>query len=82
MERKRKLALDVPEPTAKGDEGVNPFTGKPYSQKYYQILEKRKQLPIWEQKEEFFAVMDKHQVVVLVGETGSGKTTQVRFPSF
>jgi pre-mRNA-splicing factor ATP-dependent RNA helicase DHX15/PRP43 len=77
MERKRKLALDAPEPTPTRDEGVNPFSGKPYSQRYYQILEKRKQLPVWEQKEEFFSVMDNHQVVVFVGETGSGKTTQI-----
>lgn len=81
MERKRKLALDEPtnDNNNNKDEGINPWTNKPYSQRFYQILEKRKNLPVWEQKEEFFSVMDKHQVVVFVGETGSGKTTQVSF---
>ena len=27
---------------------LNPFTKKPYSPRYYSILEKRKELPAWE----------------------------------
>jgi pre-mRNA-splicing factor ATP-dependent RNA helicase DHX15/PRP43 len=34
-------------------------------------------LPVWHQKEDFLQVLKKNQVLVLVGETGSGKTTQV-----
>ncbi len=77
MERKRKIDLDNNNAVATNDT-MNPWTNKPYSQKYFEILEKRKQLPVWEQKEDFFEIMEKNQVMVLVGETGSGKTTQVR----
>ncbi|XP_012066040.1 probable pre-mRNA-splicing factor ATP-dependent RNA helicase DEAH2 isoform X2 [Jatropha curcas] len=56
---------------------VNRWTGRPYSQRYLEILEKRKTLPVWHQKEEFLMALKKHQVLVLVGETGSGKTTQI-----
>ncbi|KYR01152.1 DEAD/DEAH box helicase [Tieghemostelium lacteum] len=48
-----------------------------YSQKYYDILEKRKDLPVWKQKAEFIEKIKKHQTIILVGETGSGKTTQI-----
>jgi len=61
----------------KASSNINSWTGKPYSQRYYDILEKRKQLPVWEQREEFYQAISKSQVLVLVGETGSGKTTQI-----
>lgn len=32
---------------------------------------------VWEQREEFFEMIRKNQTIVLVGETGSGKTTQI-----
>nr|CDS28337.1 pre mRNA splicing factor ATP dependent [Hymenolepis microstoma] len=56
---------------------VNPYTGLPYSQRYFDIFRKRIQLPVWEYKERFFKVLTENQVTVLVGETGSGKTTQI-----
>lgn len=58
---------------------INRWNGKPYSQRYYEILEKRKSLPVWQQKEDFLQVLKANQVIILVGETGSGKTTQVSF---
>lgn len=56
---------------------VNPINNRPYSDRYYQILEQRKKLPAWDAKEQLFMLMQKHQCIVLQGETGSGKTTQV-----
>ncbi|XP_044491451.1 probable pre-mRNA-splicing factor ATP-dependent RNA helicase DEAH2 isoform X2 [Mangifera indica] len=56
---------------------INLWNGKPYSQRYYEILEKRATLPVWHQKEEFLHVLKPNQVLILVGETGSGKTTQI-----
>lgn len=53
------------------------YTSKPYSTKYYEIYRKRLQLPVWEYRDVFFDLMDKNQIIVLVGETGSGKTTQI-----
>ncbi|KAK4594232.1 hypothetical protein RGQ29_018065 [Quercus rubra] len=57
--------------------GINIWTGRPYSQRYYEILVKRRGLPVWHQKEEFLQVFKANQTVILVGETGSGKTTQI-----
>ena len=36
--------------------GINPHSGRPYSSRYFQILEGRKKLPVWEQREEFFGL--------------------------
>ncbi|RKP34082.1 P-loop containing nucleoside triphosphate hydrolase protein [Dimargaris cristalligena] len=55
----------------------NPFTGKPYSAKYKSILKKRRDLPMTQQRDEFLQLVHDNQTMVLVGETGSGKTTQV-----
>jgi len=41
------------------------------------ILAGRKKLPVYPYREEFLAAMKDHQVLILVGETGSGKTTQL-----
>ncbi|KAG2402510.1 pre-mRNA-splicing factor ATP-dependent RNA helicase [Vigna angularis] len=87
-ERRRKLSLfDVVDDTvgkmAKSNGGfvgsnlINRWNGKPFSQRYHDILEKRKTLPVWHQKEEFLQVLKDNQTLILVGETGSGKTTQI-----
>lgn len=56
---------------------INRWNGRPYSQRFFEILEKRKSLPVWQQKEEFLSVLKDNQILILVGETGSGKTTQI-----
>jgi pre-mRNA-splicing factor ATP-dependent RNA helicase DHX15/PRP43 len=56
---------------------VNPHTGRVYTPKYYEILAKRKDLPVWQQQAEFTEALHNNQTLILVGETGSGKTTQV-----
>ena len=38
---------------------------------------KRVQLPVWEYQEKFLDLLNMHQSICLVGETGSGKTTQI-----
>eukprot|EP00455_Lapot_gusevi_P031023 TRINITY_DN3348_c0_g1_i3.p1 TRINITY_DN3348_c0_g1~~TRINITY_DN3348_c0_g1_i3.p1 ORF type:complete len:699 (-),score=169.43 TRINITY_DN3348_c0_g1_i3:34-2130(-) len=82
MDRKRKLNLGSEDNLQKKlpDESkvpVNPYTGLPYSRTYFSILDKRRGLPVWEQKEAFCELVERNQVIVLVGETGSGKTTQI-----
>ncbi|XP_047307684.1 probable pre-mRNA-splicing factor ATP-dependent RNA helicase DEAH2 isoform X2 [Impatiens glandulifera] len=90
-ERKRKVSLfDVVDDSAlKKSNGIaaganlnassliNKWNGRPFSQRYYEILEKRKTLPVWLQKDEFLQVLHANQTLILVGETGSGKTTQI-----
>ncbi len=41
------------------------------------IQETRKSLPIYQYRDEFIAALEQYQVLVIVGETGSGKTTQL-----
>lgn len=82
MDRKRKLELPEEPSSSKkmADEAgpsTSPFTGRPYSQRYYQILGTRKGLPVWQAREQFVELLNHHQTTILVGETGSGKTTQI-----
>ncbi len=60
------------------DEGTNPLNGTPYSKRYFDILGVRKQLPVWQFLDKLEKEVASHQVVIIEGETGSGKTTQVR----
>ncbi|CAK8532527.1 unnamed protein product [Lathyrus sativus] len=41
------------------------------------LQEERKKLPIYSFRDELLQVVHDHQVLVIVGETGSGKTTQI-----
>jgi len=41
------------------------------------MIEERSQLPIADSHEEILSAIEKNQVVLIRGETGSGKTTQV-----
>lgn len=50
-----------------------------YMQRYYDLLEKRKKLPVWLQKEEFLKQFKSKQILILVGESGCGKSSQVSF---
>ncbi|KAI5478143.1 hypothetical protein MNV49_005407 [Pseudohyphozyma bogoriensis] len=59
------------------DGQTNPFTLRPHSQKYNDILAVRKKLPVHKQMGEFLDMFNASQFVVMVGETGSGKTTQI-----
>jgi len=48
-EKNLKFTLDSSKKQKQEDAPkVNPLTNKKFSQKYYQILEKRKELPAWE----------------------------------
>ncbi|AMD21286.1 HER007Cp [Eremothecium sinecaudum] len=56
---------------------VNPFTGNDFSENYYKILKVRRELPVHAQRAEFLKLYQENQILVFVGETGSGKTTQI-----
>lgn len=59
------------------DADDNPWTGEPHSQKYFRILEGRRNLPVHKHRQEFLDIYHNTQIMVFVGETGSGKTTQI-----
>ncbi|GAB1609530.1 putative pre-mRNA-splicing factor ATP-dependent RNA helicase PRP1 [Argonauta hians] len=65
--------FNIPKPQIQ----LNPFTGLPYTPRYYELLRKRNALPVWEYKDKFTDMVNNNQILVLVGETGSGKTTQI-----
>ena len=56
---------------------TNPWTGQPFSENYRQILSKRLKLPVYLFRKELISTVTNNQVVVVEGETGSGKTTQI-----
>ncbi|KAL8948110.1 MAG: hypothetical protein Q9183_007719, partial [Haloplaca sp. 2 TL-2023] len=55
----------------------NPFSGEPLSKQYFTILKSRRNLPVHAQRDEFLRAYQKSQILIFVGETGSGKTTQI-----
>jgi|AntRauTorckE5430_2_1112549.scaffolds.fasta_scaffold00209_2 pre-mRNA-splicing factor ATP-dependent RNA helicase DHX15/PRP43 len=76
FDRKRKLDLGTSyEP--KKENGTNPWTGKTYSAQYQKILQARLKLPVYQFKDRLLDAVSKNQIVVVEGETGSGKTTQI-----
>lgn len=58
-------------------DNINPFTGKPYSDRYYNLMKVRKTLPVYEYFPEIEKAVDTYQTIIIEGETGSGKTTQI-----
>lgn len=62
----------------KAEDGPNnPFSGQPLSKQYFNILKTRRNLPVHQQRDEFLRMYQNSQFLVFVGETGSGKTTQI-----
>lgn len=57
----------------------NEFLSKIESEdtKYQELLNFRKQLPAYKCRNEILQLLDKNQVILISGETGCGKTTQV-----
>ncbi|XP_065208806.1 ATP-dependent RNA helicase DHX8-like [Planococcus citri] len=41
------------------------------------VEKQRKSLPIYKKKDELIEALTKHQILIIIGETGSGKTTQI-----
>ncbi|KAL7036093.1 hypothetical protein ACKWTF_008688 [Chironomus riparius] len=72
------IPLNLPNtaPTAAAG-SVNPLNGALYSANYQALLKKRVLLPVFDYRTDFMRLLAEHQCIVLVGETGSGKTTQI-----
>nr|XP_055109132.1 ATP-dependent RNA helicase DHX29 isoform X4 [Symphalangus syndactylus] len=45
--------------------------------KYQRLLKERQQLPVFQHRDSIVETLKRHRVVVVAGETGSGKSTQV-----
>jgi len=85
MSRKRRLDMGDLDPDMRKRSHVsadpkapkNPLTKLPYSQRYFEILEKRRELPVYNFLEDVSSKVRDNQVVIIEGATGSGKTTQI-----
>lgn len=55
----------------------NPYTGKPFSANYTAVRAISQSLPVSRSIPRLLSTIAKHNVVIVVGETGSGKTTQL-----
>ena len=80
-DRKKRVRLDddssMSDSTSSSSSQFNPYTSQPYTSHYQDLLVKRKQLPVWQYRESFQEMVASSQFTVLMGETGSGKTTQI-----
>jgi pre-mRNA-splicing factor ATP-dependent RNA helicase DHX15/PRP43 len=77
--RKSKFSDTPPSPTNTDADvvKVNPLTGGLFSERYYKLLKQRQKLPVYNFLHEIEEAIKSHQVIVIEGETGSGKTTQI-----
>jgi pre-mRNA-splicing factor ATP-dependent RNA helicase DHX15/PRP43 len=81
----RKRRIDVGDmsqkkqkaPSADQSNAINRWTGLPYSSRYYSLLATRQKLPVYQFREQLIEAVRENQFVVVEGETGSGKTTQI-----
>lgn len=55
----------------------NPWTGRPYTQEYYNIKAQREKLPVYRFREMAVQTISSNKVTIIEGATGSGKTTQI-----
>jgi pre-mRNA-splicing factor ATP-dependent RNA helicase DHX15/PRP43 len=76
MDRKRRLDLESERnPKFRREEsqeggGINPWTHRQLSERYYSILETRLKLPVYQFKEQLLKAVKDNQIVVVEGETG------------
>jgi len=57
--------------------GINPLTGGEFSYRYAILTKTRKGLPIWSHEHAIVSSIKKEKVVMIKGETGCGKSTQI-----
>lgn len=75
--RNKKIAKQKEVGSGLLSQGLNPFTNTDYSQRYYELLSERQQLPAFKAKLKVLKLLEQNDVVIIQGETGSGKTTQI-----
>ncbi|KAI8981985.1 hypothetical protein BDF20DRAFT_912195 [Mycotypha africana] len=87
---KKEALLSTEDPTVKQEHAMTPtksekqfaqvranFKSRLDKKEYLSMKEKRQTLPIYAQRNEILELVRHHQVLILSGETGCGKSTQV-----
>jgi len=59
------------------NERSNPLTGRKYSQRWYDLLQTRRKLPVFGKRDEILQTVKQNKLTLIEGQTGSGKTTQI-----
>jgi pre-mRNA-splicing factor ATP-dependent RNA helicase DHX15/PRP43 len=77
LDQEENVGISENKKKQKIEADTNFLTGAPFSKTYYEILAKRKLLPAWDAKSKVINLVKENQILILQGETGSGKTTQV-----
>ncbi|XP_014486716.1 PREDICTED: probable ATP-dependent RNA helicase YTHDC2 [Dinoponera quadriceps] len=77
IERERPLSTDVNTNTKAMGRLNSSIPQVPQLKTNFDVLHFRKSLPIFNSREEILAALNNYQVVIIAGETGCGKTTQV-----
>ena len=67
-----KRRLEIPMSSSLEGSEINPWNARPFSNRYYEILKQRKNLPVYLFRDELVQKVRNHQVIVVEGETGSG----------
>lgn len=76
-EKLMKIPADITEEPRLDEHYYNELLSKEDNPKYREMLKKRRRLPSFNMKDVILKVVAENQVVVISGETGCGKTTQV-----
>jgi pre-mRNA-splicing factor ATP-dependent RNA helicase DHX15/PRP43 len=81
MEISNKISINNPNIPNLSNENsaldINPLNNKPFSENYYKILKQRQGLPAFDCQETFIKAVSDNDIIIVQGETGSGKTTQL-----
>lgn len=75
--RKSRFSDAPPASVTVASGSVNPLTNAPFSARYHSLVATRQKLPVYGFLQEIQEAVLSHQVIVIEGETGSGKTTQI-----
>ena len=82
----QETSITVPHGTLPYDSTRDPsefktlWSSKISTPSYQRMLKSRQALPIWNFKDDVLEAVEKHQAIIICGETGCGKSTQV--PAF
>ena len=55
----------------------NPLNGQPYSDEYKKLIPFWSSLPVYNEKDNVVKMIQENQVILLVSETGSGKSVVI-----
>ncbi|GJJ13213.1 hypothetical protein Clacol_007464 [Clathrus columnatus] len=77
IRRDQQKSLKYPENTRTNDQILQEIDETRQRENVLSLFQERQKLPAWSAKDSFLEQFRRHRVVICVGETGSGKTTQV-----